>query len=126
MLAALTEYFPPEVSWTHPQGGLFLWVTLPEGLEMEHLFQAALRENVAFVPGDCFYATGDEGRRHMRLNFSHSNPQQIREGIRRLGLAVAREMAAHQPREIGRASCRERVESWVGGGAWIEREKTGK
>jgi len=100
MLAALTEYFPPEVTWTHPQGGLFLWVTLPEGLEMEHLFQAALRENVAFVPGDCFYATGDEGRRHMRLKFSHSNPQQIREGIRRLGLAVAREMAAHQPRVL--------------------------
>jgi 2-aminoadipate transaminase len=97
MLAALTEYFPPEVTWTHPQGGLFLWVTLPEGLDMEHLFQAALRENVAFVPGDCFYPGGDEGRRHMRLNFSHSNPQQIREGIRRLGLAVAREMAAHHP-----------------------------
>src|SRR5579864_5062884 len=97
MLAALAEYFPPEVTWTHPQGGLFLWATLPEGLDMEHLFQAALRENVAFVPGDCFYATGDEGRRHMRLNFSHSNPQQIREGIRRLGLAVARELAAHHP-----------------------------
>jgi 2-aminoadipate transaminase len=97
MLAALTEYFPPEVTWTHPLGGLFLWVTLPEGLDMEHLFQAALRENVAFVPGDCFYATGDEGRRHMRLNFSHSNPQQIREGIRRLGLAVARELAGRHP-----------------------------
>ena len=97
MLVALSEYFPPEVTWTHPQGGLFLWVTLPEGLDMEHLFQAALRENVAFVPGDCFYPGGDEGRRHMRLNFSHSNPQQIREGIRRLGLAVAREMAAHHP-----------------------------
>ena len=97
MLAALGEYFPPEVSWTHPQGGLFLWMTVPEGLDMEHLFQAALRENVAFVPGDCFYPGGDEGRRHMRLNFSHSTPQQIREGIRRLGLALAREMAAHQP-----------------------------
>ena len=100
MLAALSEYVPPEVTWTHPQGGLFLWATLPEGLDMEHLFQAALRENVAFVPGDCFYATGDEGRRHMRLNFSHSNPQQIREGIRRLGLSVARELAAHQPRVL--------------------------
>ncbi|HKC71127.1 MAG TPA: PLP-dependent aminotransferase family protein [Terriglobales bacterium] len=97
MLAALAEYFPPEVTWTHPQGGLFLWMTVPEGLDMEHLFQAALRENVAFVPGDCFYPGGDEGRRHMRLNFSHSTPQQIREGIRRLGLALAREMAAHQP-----------------------------
>ncbi|HJS97479.1 MAG TPA: PLP-dependent aminotransferase family protein [Terriglobales bacterium] len=97
MLAALTEYFPPEVTWTHPQGGLFLWVTLPEGLDLEHLFQAGLRENVAFVPGDCFYPGGDEGRRHMRLNFSHSTPEQIREGVRRLGLAVAREMAAHHP-----------------------------
>ncbi len=97
MLAALAEYFPPEITWTHPQGGLFLWVTLPEGLDMEHLFQAAVRENVAFVPGDCFYPGGDEGSRHMRLNFSHSTPQQIREGIRRLGLAVARELAAHHP-----------------------------
>jgi 2-aminoadipate transaminase len=95
MLAALAEYFPPEVTWTHPQGGLFLWVTLPEGLDMEHLFQAAVRENVAFVPGDCFYPDGEEGSRHMRLNFSHSTPQQIREGVRRLGLAVARELAAH-------------------------------
>ena len=96
MLAALSEYFPPEVTWTHPEGGLFLWVALPEGMDMQHLFQAALRENVAFVPGDCFYPGGNEGSRHMRLNFSHSNPQQIREGIRRLGLAVARELAAHQ------------------------------
>lgn len=97
MLAALSEYFPHEVTWTHPQGGLFLWVTLPEGLDMERLFQAAVRENVAFVPGDCFYPDGAEGSRHMRLNFSHSTPQLIREGIRRLGLAVARELAAHHP-----------------------------
>lgn len=97
MLAALEEYFPPEVTWTHPHGGLFLWVTLPEGMDMQHLFQAAVRENVAFVPGDCFYPGGDEGNRHMRLNFSHSTPQQIREGIRRLGLVVARELAAHHP-----------------------------
>ena len=97
MLDALKEYFPHEVTWTHPQGGLFLWVTLPEGLDMDRLFQAAVRENVAFVPGDCFYPDGAEGNRHMRLNFSHSTPQMIREGIRRLGLAVARELAAHHP-----------------------------
>ena len=97
MLDALAEYFPHEVTWTHPQGGLFLWVTLPEVLDMERLFQAAVRENVAFVPGDCFYPDGAEGSRHMRLNFSHSTPQLIREGIRRLGLAVARELAAHHP-----------------------------
>src|SRR5579871_3067259 len=91
MLQALAEYFPPEVTWTHPQGGLFLWVTLPEGMDIQRLFEAALRQNVAFVPGDCFYASGDEGSRHMRLNFSHPAPQQIREGIRRLALALGEE-----------------------------------
>lgn len=88
MLSALTEFFPPEVTWTHPAGGLFLWVNLPEGMECQALFEVALRENVAFVPGDCFYAGGNEGRRHMRLNFSNAPPEQIREGIRRLSVAV--------------------------------------
>lgn len=89
MLHALKEYFPPEVTWTHPQGGLFLWVTMPQGTDSQALFQAALAENVAFVPGDSFYANnGHEGGRHMRLNFSHSQPEQIREGIRRLSIAV--------------------------------------
>jgi 2-aminoadipate transaminase len=88
MLAALKEFFPPEVTWTHPAGGLFLWVNLPEDMECQALFEVALRENVAFVPGDCFYAGSNEGRRHMRLNFSNAQPEQIREGIRRLSLAV--------------------------------------
>jgi len=91
MLEALKKYFPPDVTWTHPQGGLFLWVTLPEGMDCNKLFQAALKENVAFVPGDCFYAgNGDmkEGCRHLRLNFSYGQPEQIREGIRRLSQAV--------------------------------------
>lgn len=89
MLQALREYFPPEVTWTHPKGGLFLWVTMPDGTDSKALFQAALAENVAFVAGDSFYANnGHEGGRHMRLNFSHSQPEQIREGIRRLSVAV--------------------------------------
>jgi 2-aminoadipate transaminase len=88
MLAALDEFFPPEVIWTHPEGGLFLWVTLPENVECAELFNAALRENVAFVPGDCFYPGGNGARRHMRLNFSCAPPEQIREGIRRLATAV--------------------------------------
>jgi 2-aminoadipate transaminase len=95
MLAALKEFFPPEVTWTHPKGGLFLWVTLPEGMDSQSLFEAALSENVAFVPGDSFYANGDEGRRHFRLNFSNAQPEQIREGIRRLSQAVK-----HQIQEI--------------------------
>ena len=92
MLSALKEFFPPEVTWTRPAGGLFLWVNLPEGIECQTLFKVALGENVAFVPGDCFYASGDEGRRHMRLNFSCAQPEQIREGIRRLSVAVRGQM----------------------------------
>ena len=90
MLHALREYFPHEVTWTYPKGGLFLWVTMPAGTDSNVLFQAALAEEVAFVPGDAFYAPNghNEGGRHMRLNFSHSQPEQIREGIRRLSVAV--------------------------------------
>jgi 2-aminoadipate transaminase len=89
MLHALEEFFPHEVTWTHPKGGLFLWVTMPEGIDCQAVFRSALAENVAFVPGDCFYPNGgDEGCRHMRLNFSHSQPEQIQEGIRRLSVAV--------------------------------------
>jgi 2-aminoadipate transaminase len=89
MLQALQEFFPPAVTWTHPQGGLFLWVTLPEGLDIKAILKSALEQNVAFVPGDSFYANdGREGSRHMRLNFSNAAPEQIREGIRRLAAAV--------------------------------------
>ena len=89
MLQALQEFFPPAVTWTHPKGGLFLWVTLPAGLDMEAVFRSALEQNVAFVPGDSFYANDpQEGSRHMRLNFSNATPEQIREGIRRLAAAV--------------------------------------
>jgi 2-aminoadipate transaminase len=104
MLQALKEHFPPEVSWTHPQGGLFLWATLPEGMDCQKLFQAALKENVAFVPGDCFYASNghaEEGRRHLRLNFSYGQPEQIREGIRRLSLAVKSQMEELLSAHIG-------------------------
>jgi 2-aminoadipate transaminase len=93
MLAALQEFFPNDCRWTHPHGGLFLWVTLPEGLDMQKLFQSALEQNVAFVPGDSFYANnGREGSRHMRLNFSNAKPEMIREGIRRLSVAVKNQM----------------------------------
>jgi 2-aminoadipate transaminase len=89
MLEALQEFFPPEVTWTRPQGGLFLWVSLPDGLDSGTILESALRENVAFVPGNAFYANaGDEACRHMRLNFSNAPRKQIREGIRRLSLAV--------------------------------------
>jgi 2-aminoadipate transaminase len=102
MFEALTQYFPEEVTWTRPKGGLFLWVTLPEGGDAQKLFEAAVRENVAFVPGDCFYAPNghyEEARRHMRLNFSAAPPEQIREGIRRLSIAVKTQLDALHPIE---------------------------
>ena len=91
MLEALQEFFPPEATWTRPNGGLFLWVTLPETTDCEALFHAALRQNVAFVPGDAFYSDNHHGC-HMRLNFSSSRPEQIRDGIRRLGTAVKEQL----------------------------------
>jgi 2-aminoadipate transaminase len=92
MLEALHDYFPSEVSWTHPHGGLFLWVTLPPGIDTMKLLDTALRQDVAFVPGDPFFPSGQETGSHMRLNFSNARPEQIREGVRRLSIAVAHEL----------------------------------
>jgi 2-aminoadipate transaminase len=89
MLRALTAHFPPGVRWTKPQGGLFLWVTLPEGLDSAELLQEALKEKVAFVPGAPFFPNGG-GASTFRLNFSYCNPQKIEEGIRRLGGVLKR------------------------------------
>ncbi len=87
MLGAMDRSFPPGVEWTHPQGGLFLWGTLPETLNSADLLKTALEQKVAFVPGAPFYATGG-GHNTMRLNFSHANPEKINEGISRLGKAI--------------------------------------
>jgi 2-aminoadipate transaminase len=84
MLAALEEYFPDTVSWTHPQGGLFLWVTVPEGIDTAQLLGDALEYRIAFVPGAAFHANGG-GANTMRLSFSSVNTEQIEEGIHRLG-----------------------------------------
>jgi 2-aminoadipate transaminase len=103
MLKALEEFCPPEVTWTRPLGGLFLWVTLPVGMDCHRLFEAALKQNVAFVAGDCFYAGNDckvEGTRHFRLNFSNAQPEQIREGIRRLAVAIKNQLASLRPEPV--------------------------
>ena len=93
MLDALTEYLPSEVSWTHPAGGLFLWVRLPEGMDSRKLFEVAVKQNVAFVPGASFFAEPDrDSNRFLRLNFSYMPPDLIVEGIRRIGIAVKEQM----------------------------------
>ncbi|MER3457439.1 MAG: aminotransferase [Chloroflexota bacterium] len=91
MLAALERYFPPGVRWTHPQGGLFLWVTLPEGVDTTEMLPQAIEEKVAYVPGADFFALGG-GHNTMRLNFSNACPERIEEGIRRLVRVVARQL----------------------------------
>ena len=92
MLKAMEEHFPEGVTWTRPQGGLFLWVRMPEYLSASELLEIAVEEKVAFVPGHAFYPDGNDGHCCMRLNFSYSSPEIIEEGIRRLGRAIKRMM----------------------------------
>jgi 2-aminoadipate transaminase len=88
MLAALDRHFPPGVKWTRPEGGLFLWVSVPETLDTQALLKDALKAQVAFVPGAAFHPAGG-GAHTLRLNFSYCRPEVIEEGVRRLGLVLA-------------------------------------
>ena len=94
MLSAMEKCFPSGVHWTRPQGGLFLWVILPEGANSMELMRAALEEKVAFIPGSAFYPDGPDGRNAFRLTFSTASPEMIEEGIRRLGRAIEKHLAA--------------------------------
>ena len=87
MLEMMEEMFPPEVSWTHPQGGMFLWGILPECMDAADALKIAIERKVAFVPGAAFHANGG-GANTMRINFSYSSPDTIREGITRLGTVL--------------------------------------
>jgi 2-aminoadipate transaminase len=87
MLQAMEEFFPPGVQWTKPRGGLFLWVTLPPNMDALEVFKRAVEKKVAFVPGNSFFA-GGENHNTMRLNYTNADPNKIREGIKRLGLAM--------------------------------------
>jgi len=88
MLAAMDRYFPPEVDWTQPKGGLFLWGILPRYLDAADVLAAAVEQKVAFVPGEPFHPTGG-GKNTMRINFSNATPEKIEEGIFRLGKVLA-------------------------------------
>ena len=91
MLDALDEFFPGGVHWTRPEGGMFIWVTLPQHIDSMRLLDAALAENVAFVPGAPFYA--DTPQRHtLRLSFVTVPPERIREGVAKLGKLIAARM----------------------------------
>jgi 2-aminoadipate transaminase len=92
MLDSLERHFPAQATWSHPDGGLFLWATLPGYIDTTDLLARALRENVAFVPGAAAFADGASGSRSMRLNFSGSTADEIREGIRRIGRVVSEQV----------------------------------
>jgi len=93
MLAALERYFPDGCSWTHPEGGLFLWARVPEWIDTAELLKEAVQARVAYVPGFAFYAEAGHGSNTMRLNFSNAQPAQIEEGIRRLGELLKKKLA---------------------------------
>ncbi|KAB1443510.1 PLP-dependent aminotransferase family protein [Pseudodesulfovibrio senegalensis] len=87
MVAMIDEYFPDTVETTRPDGGMFLWVTLPKGCSSMELFDKAIERKVAFVPGKPFYTDGG-GENTLRLNFSNAEPDRIEEGIKRLAESI--------------------------------------
>jgi 2-aminoadipate transaminase len=95
MFDALERHFPPQATWTRPEGGLFVWATLPDYIDTTDLLAKALRENVAFVPGAAAYVDG-RGGSSMRLNFSGSDEAEITEGIERIGRVVAEQVELFQ------------------------------
>lgn len=90
MVEIMEEAFPEDVSFTRPEGGMFLWATLPESMSSLQLFERAIKDKVAFVPGQAFYADGG-GSNTMRLNYSNSDKERIFEGITRLAKAIKEE-----------------------------------
>lgn len=93
MLAAMERFFPPEIAWTLPRAGMFVWVTLPKGVDAAELLEVAVeRERVAFIPGQAFAHEGVRAHNTMRLNFSHCCAADIEEGIERLGRVLGEEI----------------------------------
>ena len=90
MLAALHDYLP-DLNWTNPAGGFYVWVTLPDNLDSKSMLPRAVKELVAYTPGTAFYANGG-GRTNLRLAFCYPTPEFIREGIRRLSTVINGEL----------------------------------
>lgn len=100
MLAALERWMPEEVTWTQPEGGMFVWLTLPDGLDSGALLRESLAtEGIIFVPGAPFFANGG-GKRHLRLNYTRSGEATIEDGIRRLGSLIGKHVAAVVPAAV--------------------------
>ncbi len=83
MLSSMQEHFPSEVNWTKPEGGMFVWVTLPGNLNARDLLIKCLEEDVAFVPGGPFFPNGGN-ENTLRMNYSSASPERIKEGVERM------------------------------------------
>lgn len=92
MVECFKKYMPSEVRWTEPQGGLFLFVTLPSDIDADIIFKKAIEKNVAFVAGSTFFCN-NSGHNTMRINFSYSNNSDIETGVKRLSLVIKEELA---------------------------------
>jgi DNA-binding transcriptional MocR family regulator len=102
MLAAADAHFPPGTRWSRPEGGYFLWLDLPGGLDVSALLEAAEAEGVTFVPGTDFFPAGSGGRSSARLAYSFVSTEEIEAGIERLGALVASRAAAAPPAHAAR------------------------
>ncbi|MFP5106255.1 PLP-dependent aminotransferase family protein [Neobacillus sp. C211] len=84
MLSCIEEFFPKNLSYSKPEGGLFIWVEFPESVDSRELFTECLANNVAFVPGTPFFSNGTKNNA-LRLNYSNMPKEKIREGMKRMG-----------------------------------------
>ncbi|TFG69927.1 MAG: PLP-dependent aminotransferase family protein [Methanomassiliicoccus sp.] len=92
MLDAMHEFVPDSIRWTKPEGGMFLWATLPDGMQSPDLLEKALKRKIAFVSGKAFFPNPSDGFSTMRLNFTYPSNEKITEGIRRLGEVIHGEL----------------------------------
>ena len=96
MLDALSEHFPDGSTWSHPQGGMFIWATVDKSINTTEMLPDAIKDGVGYVSGNAFSPARAQGN-SMRLNFTFSEDEQIREGIKRLGTLIERKLAVIQP-----------------------------
>lgn len=115
MLEAMTEFMPEGVTWERPEGGMFLWVTLPSGVDPDDLLKKALKKRVAFVQGKAFFADPRDGSNNIRLNFTFPDDEKIVEGLRRLGSVINQELLSKWDR-TREAEEERRLEEAVKGG----------
>ena len=88
MLAALDEHFPAEATWTRPEGGFFVWVTLPSYVDTGSMLSVALENGVTYTPGDGFYPGGSAGKNCMRIAFCYESPENLAEAVKRLAAVI--------------------------------------